>query len=237
MDYSLTAEELILSLVLIGGADAAFSFKEEAFGEITNEVMDVYLDSAVHGLISKGLMEITEEGEKLEVEFEKYLLLLKEAPRVLRCQIMKEEDMHVAAVYCHHTAIVQYSTHQSRVHTFTKKNVSKIFNLMDISNEDHSDEPFSLEELEFEQVIDTLLEGKELSRQQENLFSPLFLEALQSKKGKLNSLFDYKLNKNDMKVDSFLYITHEKRTWRIEQAGSRLFIRPFTMEYFFELTS
>lgn len=35
MSYTLTAEEYILSLLLLNGAEVAYSIKEEVFGEIS----------------------------------------------------------------------------------------------------------------------------------------------------------------------------------------------------------
>ncbi|MBD7937560.1 hypothetical protein H9655_11050 [Cytobacillus sp. Sa5YUA1] len=64
MNYTLTAEEYILSLFLLNGAEVAHSIKEEVFGEISEKELETRLDSATSGLISKGLLTFENQQEE-----------------------------------------------------------------------------------------------------------------------------------------------------------------------------
>ncbi|MGN1402433.1 MAG: hypothetical protein ACI4XL_13140 [Bacillus sp. (in: firmicutes)] len=227
MKYNLTAEELILSLVLINGTEVAYAFKEEAFGNTPEEVMDVYLDSASYGLISKGLLELNEAGEKVEPRFKAFLESLKGVPRVIRATLAQDEDVQHISVYCGASAYtIQKSTYQSRVHEFTHvEGRSQILDQMDIHLDAHEDGPFYVEEPIFEEVVDRLMAGEPLTNEQENHFSRNFLLALKQKMGKVSTLFDYQLDGN-IHMDSYLYVTHAGLTWWIEQQESLLFVRP-----------
>ncbi|MDQ0219761.1 hypothetical protein ELQ35_20590 [Peribacillus cavernae] len=236
MSYSLTAEELILSLILVGGAEAAYSIKEETFGEISEDELEHRLDSATNGLLSKDLLTIQQNQEILETEFQQFLLQLTKTPRVLRCQIATDEGMTNTSLYCGVDFTVQQSTYNNRVHKLFKEvSDSKICGLMDLSHSNKHAEAFTIEESLFEIIIDKLLHNTELTEADIVHYPSDFIHALKERHGKLNTLFDYKLTEDKVGIDTFLYVTDAEQTWIIQEDNDQtLSIRPFSFNLLFQ---
>lgn len=92
MTYTLTAEEYILSLLLLDGAEVAASIKDEVFGDISDQLLECRLDSATSGLISKGLLKVDGNQDTVDEEFRKFLMGLTNVKRVIRCQLATEGE-------------------------------------------------------------------------------------------------------------------------------------------------
>ncbi|PFG15060.1 hypothetical protein [Bacillus sp. es.036] len=234
MSYTLSAEEYILSLLLIDGVQAAASIKDEVFEDISDQELETRLDSATNGLLSKGLLTIDENEESVDEAFEKFLMKLTNTPRVIRCQIATDSAMLTTSLFCNDPYTVQQSLYDNRiVKLFPENNEKALSELMDLSDVKVNHEPFSIKEPLFEKVIDKLLANKELTSEESDLFPPAFLQILKEKQGKLNALYDYYLEEQVM-IGSLLYITGNKQTWSIESEGEILTIAPFSFASLFE---
>ncbi|MCA0991418.1 hypothetical protein [Pseudalkalibacillus hwajinpoensis] len=234
MSYTLSAEEYILSLLLIDGVQAAASIKEEVFEDISDQELETRLDSATNGLLSKGLLTIDKNEENVDEAFENFLMKLTNTPRVIRCQIATDTAMLTTSLFCNDDYTVQQSLYDNRVvKLFPENNEKKLSQLMDLSDVKVNLEPFSIKEPLFEKVIDKLLANKELTSEESNLFPPEFLQVLKQKQGKLNALYDYYLDEQVM-IGSLLYITGNGQTWSIESEGEILTIAPFSYKSLFE---
>ncbi|MDP4553426.1 hypothetical protein Q9251_21460 [Alkalihalobacillus macyae] len=234
MSYALSTEEYILSLLLMNGVQAAASIKDEVFGDISDSELEYRLDSATNGLLSKGLLTIDQNEENLDEQFERFLLNLTNTPRVIRCQIAADSEIITTSLFCNDDYTVQQSLYDNRIFKlFTEDNEKSLSSLMDISDLKVDHEPFSIKEPLFEKVVDKLLENKELTNEESDLFPPAFLKILKEKQGKLNSLYDYHL-KQQIVIGSLLYITSNEQTWSIESEGEILTIAPFSFKSLFE---
>ncbi|KMJ57619.1 hypothetical protein AB685_16620 [Bacillus sp. LL01] len=234
MTYVLTAEEYILSLLLLDGAEVASSIKDEVFGNISDQELECRLDSATSGLISKGLLTVDRNQETVDEQFRKFLMGLTNVKRVIRCQIATDEGASTVSLFCNEEFTVQQSLYDNRIFKlFVESDEQKLSKLMDISPTKVEGEAFSLKESQFEKVVDKLLAGMELTAEESGLFDPQFLEVLVAKKGKLNSLYDYHLGEQ-VAIGALLYITSGGRTWFIESNGDNLTIAPFSYGALFE---
>ena len=234
MSYVLSAEEYILSLLLLEGVQAAASIKDEVFGDISDRELESRLDSATNGLLSKGLLTIDENEESVDEGFEKFLMKLTNTPRVIRCQIATDSEMITTSLFCNDDYTIQQSLYDNRIFKlFTENNEKSLSEHMDLSDVKVNHEPFSIKETLFEKVVDKLLENKDLISDESDLFPPAFLKILKEKQGKLNSLYDYHLEQ-EIIIGTLLYITGNKQTWAIESQGEILTIAPFSFNSLFE---
>ena len=234
MSYILTAEEFILSLLLIDGAAAASSIKDEVFGEISEKELECRLDSATSGLLTKNLLSIQHDQEALNDNFQQFLLGLTNVPRVLRCQIATDTGLITTSLYCGTDYTIQQSLYDNRVYKlFKEENEREITRYMDMAYSNMNGKSFTIKEEVFENVIDKLLQNKELTQEESAQFAPEFLRILKGKQGKLNSLYDYRLGHEQIAIGSFLYITDANQTWMIENNGEILHIQPFSFHTLF----
>ncbi|MCM3176397.1 hypothetical protein [Cytobacillus horneckiae] len=234
MSYVLTAEEYILSLLLLGGAEAASSIKDEVYGEISESELECRLDCAANGLISKGLLTVEQNQEAVEEQFRDFMMGLTNVERVIRCQIATNAGVTTTSLFCNEAFTVQLALYENRIFKlFKEDSEQKLSELMDLSHSMESGEAFSIKESLFEKVIDKFLGSEELTKEESEWFTPDFLEALSGKQGKLNSLYDYRLGQQ-VAIGSLLYITGKEHTWFIESSGDTLTIAPFSFRALFE---
>ncbi|MEK5100681.1 hypothetical protein MKX83_01565 [Cytobacillus sp. FSL M8-0252] len=235
MNYTLTAEEYILSLLLLDGAEVAHSIKEEVFGEISEKELETRLDSATSGLISKGLLTFENQQERMDETFKSFMLGLTKVKRVIRCQIASDDGVFSTSLFCHNSFFIQNALYDNRIyHLYEKSDHTDLPALIDLNPYVESGESFSIKEQLFERVIDKLLGNEELANEEIEQFSPVFFKALQEKKGKLNALYDYHLGQQ-VSIGSLLYITYEEESWSIENKGDTLIISPFSFQDLLEV--
>lgn len=234
MTYTLTAEEYILSLLLLDGAEVAASIKDEVFGNISDQLLECRLDSATSGLISKGLLTVDGHQDTVDEEFRKFLMGLTNVKRVIRCQLATEGGASTVSLFCHDEFTVQQSLYDNRVFKLFKENgEEKLSKLIDMSSTKVNGKQFTLKESQFEPVVDKLLAGIELTKDESDLFDPDFLRVLVANKGKLNSLYDYHLGEQVM-IGALLYVTDGEQTWFIENNEDVLVVAPFSYGTLFE---
>lgn len=234
MNYSISAEEYILALTLVGAEEAAFSIKEEIFTDITEQDLETRLDSATNSLLAQNLLTIEGEEEIVDTEFKAFLLSLINTPRVVRCQIANDSSLITASVFCGETYKIQQTFYQDRVFRFFDNiPLKQLGNYLHLSDFHESDSERLVSESLFEQVIDSLLEGKKLSDEEKALFSSDFLAALVKKEGRLNTIFDYQFKNNKVIVTTRLYITNNGKSWSIEQNKEFIIIKPLSVDLLF----
>ncbi|TYS58579.1 hypothetical protein FZC74_12295 [Sutcliffiella horikoshii] len=234
MTYTLTAEEYILSLLLLDGAEVAASIKDEVFGDISDQLLECRLDSATSGLISKGLLSVDGSQEKVDEQFQNFLMGLTKVKRIIRGQIATDEGASTVSLFCDKDFTVQQSLYDNRVFKlFGESDEQKLGRLMDLSFNRVEGQAFSVKEPQFEKVVDKLLAGRELTAEESSLFDPHFLDVLVAKKGKLNSLYDYRLGEQ-VAIGALLYISSGEQTWFIENNEDNLIIAPFSFGDLFE---
>lgn len=234
MTYTLTAEEYILSLLLLDGAEVAASIKDEVFGDISDQLLECRLDSATSGLISKGLFSVDGNQEKVDEQFREFVMGLTNVKRVVRCQVATDEGASTVSLFCGEDFTVQQSLYDNRIFKlFGESDEQKLSRLMDLSMNRMDGEAFTVKEPQFEKVVDKLLAGRELTKDETNLFNPQFLNVLVAKKGKLNSLYDYRLGEQ-VAFGALLYISNGEQTWIIENNEDNLIIAPFSFGDLFE---
>ncbi|WP_404431061.1 hypothetical protein [Sutcliffiella horikoshii] len=234
MTYTLTAEEYILSLLLLDGAEVAASIKDEVFGDISDQLLECRLDSATSGLVSKGLLSVDRNQEKVDEQFREFLMGLTNVKRVIRCQIATDEGASTVSLFCNEEFTVQQSLYDNRVFKlFGESDEQKLSQLMDLSFNRVEGQAFSVKEPQFEKVVDKLLRGMELTAEESSLFDPEFLDVLVAKKGMLNSLYDYRLGEQ-VAIGALLYVSSGKQTWIIENNEDNLTIAPFAFGDLFE---
>jgi len=221
MKYSLTAEEYILALVIIGGDEAALSVQQEAFGAVSKEEMEYRLDSAMNGLLSKNLISINTGKEKLQSDFEHFLMGLTNTPRVIRCQINDQDELIGVSVFLNKVKTVQKSLYNSRVHhMFEEDNEQALSELLNISFITKEQSHFVIEESDFEELIDQLLNGQQINNELLQNLDTDFVETLKSKNGKLDTIVDYNLNQSRVQISSSLYISGREQTWLLQEGES-----------------
>ena len=234
MSYTLTAEEYILSLLLLDGAEVAASIKDEVFGDISDQLLECRLDSATSGLISKGLLSVDGNQEKVDEEFQNFLMGLTKVKRIIRCQIATDEGASTVSLFCDKNFTVQQSLYDNRIFKlFGESDEQKVSRLMDLSLNRVEGQAFSVKEPQFEKVVDKLLAGRELTVEETSLFDSQFLDVLVKKKGKLNSLYDYRLGEQ-VAIGALLYVSSGEQTWIIESNEDTLTIAPFAYGDLFE---
>ncbi|WP_404448243.1 hypothetical protein LG307_03665 [Sutcliffiella horikoshii] len=234
MTYTLTAEEYILSLLLLDGAEVAASIKDEVFGDISDQLLECRLDSATSGLISKGLLSVDRNQEKVDEQFREFLMGLTNVKRVIRCQIATDEGASTVSLFCNEEFTVQQSLYDNRVFKlFGENNELKLSQLTDMSLSRVGGEAFFMKEPQFEKVVDKLLRGMELTADEVGMFNPQFLDVLVAKKGMLNSLYDYRLGEQ-VAIGALLYVSNGEQTWIIESNEDNLTIAPFAYGDLFE---
>ena len=234
MSYTLTAEEYILSLLLLDGAEVAASIKDEVFGDISDQLLECRLDSATSGLISKGLLSVDGNQEKVDEEFQNFLMGLTKVKRIIRCQIATDEGASTVSLFCDKNFTVQQSFYDNRIFKlFGESDEQKVSRLMDLSLNRVEGQAFSVKESQFEKVVDKLLAGRELTAEESSLFHLEFLDVLVAKKGMLNSLYDYRLGEQ-VAIGALLYVSSGEQTWIIESNEDNLTIAPFAFGDLFE---
>jgi hypothetical protein len=234
MTYTLTAEEYILSLLLLDGAEVAASIKDEVFGDISDQLLECRLDSATSGLISKGLFFVDGNQEKVDEQFREFVMGLTNVKRVVRCQVATDEGASTVSLFCGEDFTVQQSLYDNRIFKlFGESDEQKLSRLMDLSMNRMDGEAFTVKEPQFEKVVDKLLAGRDLTAEESSLFDSQFLDVLVTKKGKLNSLYDYRLGEQ-VAIGALLYISNGEQTWFIENNEDNLIIAPFSFGDLFE---
>ncbi len=229
--YNLSAEEYILSLLLIDRTTAAVAIQEEAFAEASEEEMDVRLDSGLNGLLSKKLLEMDNESYKLDQHFQEYLFKMSKVSRTIKFQVAEGKSVKIVSLFLGEQVDVQIMENNSRVHTFfTLYDLSKVNNLIDFF--DNTDEKsFTMSEPKFDQFISRLLSGsEEFNPEFSNDVPQEFVDALVKNKGQLNSIFDFQFDNdgNVNSLESYLYLTEKNKTWSIKQKDNLLvvFVKP-----------
>ncbi|HZG72582.1 MAG TPA: hypothetical protein VEY51_13675, partial [Chondromyces sp.] len=186
------------------------------------------------------LLVIRQNEEALAEEFKQFLLQQMNVPRVLRCQIADDDGgILTTSLYCGETYTIQQAFFNKRVHKMFRENdLAKISTYMNMSLDNQREESFVVKEFIFERIVDCLLRNEKISEEEASQFPAGFLEALEEKKGKLNTLFDYRFSNGQAEINSFLYVTKENQTWIIQQGNEdHLVIQPFSFAQFLQLTS
>lgn len=234
MNYSLSVEEYILALTLIGAEDAAFSIKEEILPNISEQDLESRLDSATNGLLAQNLLTIDGDQEIVDSGLKNFLMSLVNTPRVVRCQIADGSSLITASVFCGESYKVQQTQYQDRVFRFFDSVPSEhLSKHLDIASIHDSTNKLLVSEEIFDLVIDSLLDEKNLSAEVKQLFPTDFLNALVKKEGRLNTLYDYKFKNDNVTVNTLLYITDDEKTWSIEQSNDSILIKPFSIDSLF----
>ncbi|MFC0190094.1 hypothetical protein ACFFJY_17495 [Fictibacillus aquaticus] len=235
MSYSLSAEEYILSLILIGGEAAAYSIKDDVFGDISNEELQYRMDSAMNGLFSKGLLTIENNQEIVQPAFKEFLMSLTSVPRVIRCQTAAGNELVTTSIFFAANLTVQRSRYNNRVYElFTQKDDTQLSSLLSMSPLPQQGEPVLIEDQHFEKIIDQLLQQNELDESLENLLPEDIISVLKVNDGKLNSFYDYRFSNDSVNLQSFLYVTSNERTYKIEEQDGLLRIEPFSIQSLFQ---
>lgn len=227
--YSLSAEEYILSLLLINETAAAIAVKEEAFPEASEQEMDVRLDSAVNGLLSKRLLNLQDENQELNENFRQYLSQLFKASRAVKFQVLDGDSLKIVSLYLGETMEVQVMEYNARTHTFFPiSGLSELKDVIDFQDKD-DDESFILPEPIFDQLIQQLLSKGNVPDDfaYTDRLPTEFLETLLDKGGRLNSMYDFVFDasRNVRSLESYLYVSRKDKTWVIEQNGNELIFR------------
>lgn len=230
-EYALSAEEYILSLLLVDQSTAAVAIQEEAFPNASEEEVDARLDSGLSGLLSKKLLEMKDESYKLDQHFQEYLLRMSKVLRMVKFQVAEGESNKTVSLFPGEQMYIQIMEHNSRVNTFFSLNdLASFNNLVDFTDVEEKI-TFTIPEPKFDQFISRLLSGsEEFSPEFSNDVPQEFVNALVKNKGQLNSIFDFQFDNdgNVNSLESYLYLTEKNKTWSIKQKDNLLvvFVKP-----------
>ncbi|WP_047150454.1 hypothetical protein [Aneurinibacillus tyrosinisolvens] len=224
--YCLSAEEYILSLLLIGETTAAVAIKEEAFPDASEEEMSVRFDSGMNGLMSKGLLDIKGENQEVEENLRVYLSRLSKASRMVKFQVLDGEMVKTVSLFLGETRDIHVMEYNARVHTFFPvSDLAKVAELIGY-RESTKDEFFIVAEPAFDQLVQQLLASGRLPEHHPGIaqMPDDFLTALVEKGGRLNSIYDFEFDEGGRirSAESYLYLTGSDKTWFIEQRENQL---------------
>ncbi|MFC7373422.1 hypothetical protein ACFQPF_17415 [Fictibacillus iocasae] len=235
MSYSLSAEEYILSLILVGGESAAYGIKEEVFGNVSDDELETRMDSALYGLLSKGLLYFENNEEMIEPAFQSFLLSLTNVPRVIRCQTAQGNELVTTSLFFAEDLTVQQSRYQNRVYQLYRENdENQISAQLGISTLLQPGEPVYIEDTQFERMIDQLMQQQELDELTASLLPDDVMHVLKDNGGKLNMFYDYRFTPEGTSLHSFLYATSHNRTYKMEEKNGKIKIEPFSSQTFFQ---
>ncbi|PWA06688.1 hypothetical protein DCC39_17295 [Pueribacillus theae] len=248
MIHQLSAEELILSFVLIDEYDAAKLLKDEIYEEETEEVFNIRLDSAMNGLLAKDLLiVIDDETAELKEDYVKVLELMLRADKVVRFSLIENEKEAVRAIYFKdnksllHDSVQGGIAHRIR-YVKDWKEWYKTF--VDEKDPESASFRFVLPEREFENLLELCREEEmphihqlfQTNVKDKNIAAQLAKD-FAATKGMLGSIFitDYDSSHTVDKVVSYLVLQGSEQNWLIDydEKKQEMTIKPLQIERVF----
>lgn len=233
-------EELIFCLYNEGCYQNGVSLKEAYFPNLNDEELNLVFQVACRSLLAKDMVELRENQYRLKEEFKPYIHVLNFSPHHLKAsKILEDGEQETINFYFKNDVMYIHSfLHNQQVFRLTKTedlyavpNLEAFFNMPALP-EQMGEELFICTGDQFEILLAGIIENNN-TRVEEFLAAVgrsgkvlTFIEDLKRKKGKFNSIMDFKTEEGkapEIQDITFL-LPAESRMWFITGSARNRFV-------------
>lgn len=233
--FSLSIEEVIFSFYSEGYFEQGNALRQVYFGEVSDEKLELMLETANRSLLSKDLLIYKNRKFTLVDDLKEIVIFINSAEQTVRASKHGDQNDEDAASYHIGDSMVikQYTKYDDQVHVFEKithQNViDDLVEFFHVEKEKPlSNSVLNLTQEEFEGLLEIFNSNdKQFDLPQFEGEMDQFFKVLWQSKGKLNTLMFIEFSeKNEPIVDTVILFTDNKeKNYEIEKVGDNFNIK------------